>query len=57
MRESDNGGPASLSYAPNNYPAETGLIVDQADFLSDSDKESLRFRTADKRFFSRRTLG
>lgn len=53
MWESDNGGPASLSYSPNNYPAETGLIVDHADFLSDSDKEWLMFRTADSFFFSR----
>lgn len=53
MWESDSGGPVVMSDPHNDYPAAIALIRDHADFLSDSDKEQILFKSAEDFFFNR----
>ena len=53
MWESDSGGPIIMSDPHNDYPAAIALIRDHANFLSNSDKEQILFKTAENFFFNR----
>ena len=53
MWESDSGGPVVMENPQKDYPAAISLIRDEADFLSDSDKEQILFKTAENLFFNR----
>ena len=53
MWESDSGGPIWMSDPRTEYPAAVALIRDRVDFLSESDKDYLLFKTAEDFFFKR----
>jgi len=53
MWESDSGGPIEMADPMNDYPAAIAVIQEHADFLSESDKEQILFRTAEAFFFNR----
>ena len=51
MWESDSGGPIKMNDPYEDFPAAIALIRDHADFLSDSDKEQILYKTAEDFFF------
>ena len=53
MWESDSGGPVRMNDPQTDFPAAIALIRDRADFLSDSDKEQILYKTAEDFFFNR----
>ena len=53
MWESDSGGPVVMNDPQTDYPAAIALIRDHAEFLSNSDKEQILFKTAEDFFFKR----
>lgn len=53
MWESDSGGPVEMEDPATDYPAAIALIRDHCDFLSESDKDYILFRTAEDFFFNR----
>jgi len=53
MWESDSGGPVAMNDSQTDYPAAFALIRDHAQFLSESEKEQILFRTAEQFFFKR----
>ncbi len=53
MWESDSGGPVVMNDPHTDFPAAIALINEHADFLSDSDKEQILFKTAEDFFFNR----
>ena len=53
MWESDSGGPIVMENPQTDYPAAIALIRDAADFLSESDKQQILFKTAEDLFFNR----
>ena len=53
MWESDSGGPIWMGDPRAEYPAAVALLRDHASFLTEPDKDSLLFRTAESFFFER----
>ena len=53
MWESDSGGPIEMDNPIVDYPASIDIIRKHADFLSESDKDYLLFKTAENFFFNR----
>ena len=53
MWESDSGGPVVMDNPKTDYPAAIALIRDEADFLNESDKAQILFKTAEDLFFNR----
>ncbi|MXY44839.1 MAG: amidohydrolase [Dehalococcoidia bacterium] len=51
MWETDIGGPVPMSHPEEVYAATVKLILDHADFLSDGDRESILYRTAQRMLF------
>ena len=53
MWESDSGGPVRLEDPEKDYLASVDVVRKHADFLSESDKEQILFKTAEDFFFNR----
>ncbi len=56
MWESDTGGPIIPADPVTDYQAAVALIRDHADFLSDSDKLQILYKTAEDFFFNRQAI-
>ena len=53
MWETDSGGPTIPDDPAASFKASVELIRDHADFLSDSDKAQILYKTAEDFFFNR----
>ena len=51
MWETDVGGPVPMSHPEEVYAATVELVSEHTDFLSDGDRESILYRTAQRMVF------